>query len=217
MSELARLEAELAVASHNLREPLRMIRCYVDLLAEQPDDAGVCLARISEGAQRLEVLINGMFECFQLPEHFHPKSISMNLVSQNVISGLGENYRAAIHCEDLPRVLGDFEILSSLLAKLLDNSLKFRGAAAPSIRLSAALEPSTGLWRFTMKDNGIGIEAAQGERCFDMFKRLHGREVPGEGFGLAYCRRAIELHGGRIWLDSTPGDGTAISFTLPAA
>ena len=210
-----RLNAEIATASHNLREPLRMIRCYADLLAEQPGESTLCLERINEGAKRLETLVEGMFECFQLSEHFHPRKVEMNLVRMNAVSRLAAADRAAVTADDLPAVMGDFDMLTEVLGKLIDNALKFRGEPTPMIHLSAALESPSGPWRFALKDNGIGVSEEFWERCFGMFQRLHQREIPGEGFGLAYCRRAIELHGGRIWMESMPGQGTTICFTLP--
>ncbi len=211
-----RLNAEIATASHNLREPLRMIRCYADLLGEHPGESAMCLERINEGAKRLEILVEGMFECFQLSEHFRPKKVEMNLVLMNAVSRLVPANRAAVTADELPAVTGDFEMLTELLDKLIDNSLKFRGEQPPQIHLSAARETPSGPWRFALKDHGIGVSEEYWERCFGMFQRLHQREIPGEGFGLAYCRRAIELHEGRIWMESMPGHGTTIYFTLPA-
>lgn len=211
-----RFNAEIATASHNLREPLRMIRCYADLLVEQPAESTLCLERINEGAKRLETLVEGMFECFQLSEHFHPRKVEMNLVRLNAVSRLAAADRAAVTADELPAVMGDFDMLTELLGKLIDNALKFRGEQTPRIHLSAALESPSGPWRFALKDHGIGVSEEFWERCFGMFQRLHKREIPGEGFGLAYCRRAIELHDGGIRMESMPGHGTTIYFTLPA-
>lgn len=216
VNDSERWKAEIATASHNLREPLRMIRCYADLLVEQPGESAMCLDRINEGAKRLENLVEGMFECFQLSEHYHPKKVEMNLVRMNAVSRLAAEDRAAVTADELPAVMGDFEMLTEVLGKLIDNALKFRGEPTPIIHLSAALESPSGPWRVALKDNGVGVAEEFWERCFEMFQRLHKREIPGEGFGLAYCRRAIELHGGRISMESTPGQGTTISFTLPA-
>ncbi len=195
-----------------------MVRCYVDLLAEQPEEAAICLERITAGTQRLEVLINGMFECFQLAEHFAPKAVDMNMVYLNALSRLSPADRTGLSGEDLPKVQGDFEMLTEVLSRLIDNAMKFRSSEPPVVRLTAVREAApSDQWRFSITDNGIGVEEAQWERCFGMFKRLHARDVPGEGFGLAYCRRAVDLHGGRIWMESAPGAGTSIHFTLPAA
>ena len=215
-SAMQRLEAEIATASHNLREPLRMIRCYADLLVQQPADSAQCIERITHGTQRMETLLNGMFECFQLPEHFNSRKVEMNLVGMNAVSRLVPEHRAAITVDELPAVPGDFDMLTEVFGKLVDNSLKFRGEQPPRIHIGASRETQSGVWRFSLKDNGIGVEEEFCERCFGMFQRLHEQEIPGEGFGLAYCRRAIELHGGQIWMQSTPGIGTTIFFTLPA-
>ncbi len=213
---LQALQTEIATAAHNLREPLRAIRCYVDLLAEEPDQSALCIDRIRQGTERLETLIHGIFECLQMPESFHPKPVAMNLVLLNALSRLPEADRAAITSDDLPSVLGDLEILTEVFNRLIDNALKFRGEEPARLRISAAPEPACTWWRFKFEDQGIGVKEADGERCFGIFQRLHSREVPGEGIGLAYCRRAIELHGGRIWMESKPGLGTTIFFTLPA-
>ena len=215
-SAIQRLEAEIATASHNLREPLRMIRCYADLLVEERGDSAQCIERITHGAQRMDTLLNGMFECFQLSEHFNSRKVEMNLVGMNAVSRLIPEHRAAITVEELPAVLGDLDMLTEVFGKLVDNSLKFRGEQPPRIHIGASQEAQSGVWHFSLKDNGIGVEEEFCERCFRMFERLHRREIPGEGFGLAYCRRAIQLHGGRIWMESTPGTGTTIFFTLPA-
>ena len=217
-TDLARqsLQAEIATAAHNLREPLRMIRCYADLLVEQPTDSALCIERIHHGARRLEALVDGMFACFQLAEHCHLGKVEMNMVLMNAVSRLAPADRAAVTSDELPAVLGDFDMLTEVFSKLIDNALKFRGEQPPRMHMGAARESPSGVWRFALEDHGIGVNEEFWERCFGMFQRLHSREVPGEGFGLAYCRRAIELHGGRIWMESTPGLGTTIFFTLPA-
>ena len=211
---LPQLQAEIATAAHNLREPLRTIRCYVDLLAEEPDQSELCIDRIRWGTERLESIIQGIFEYLRLPASFHAKQVSMNLVLLNAVSRLPEADRAAVTSDDLPSVMGDFEILSEVCSRLIDNALKFRGEEPAKLHISASLEPSSSAWRFAFQDHGIGVQEADWERCFGIFQRLHSREAPGEGMGLAYCRRAIELHGGRMWMESKPGVHTTIYFTL---
>ena len=209
------LQNEFAMASHNLREPLRMMRCYVDLLIEQPEDNSDCIAPIQKSVDRMETLLNGMFECFQLSEYYKPKTVDMNLVYANAVTRLAEADRQVVSSGVLPSVPGDFDMLTEVMSRLMDNSLKFRGPRPPKIDWSA--HRVDGHWHFGVQDQGIGIEPAYWERCFGMFKRLHSREVPGEGFGLTYCRRAVELHGGKIWLESVPKSGTTVHFTLPVA
>lgn len=211
---LQTLQTEIATAAHNLREPLRTIRCYIDLLAEEPDQSAVCIDRIRRGTERLETLIHGIFECLQMPDSFRPKPVAMNLVLLNALSRLPEADRVAVTADDLPSVLGDFEILTEVFSRLIDNTLKFHGEQPAKLHISASREPSSSAWRFAFEDHGIGVNEADWERCFGMFQRLHSREVPGEGIGLAYCRRAIRLHGGRIWMESKPGRGTTIFLLL---
>ena len=210
------LQTEIATAAHNLREPLRTIRCYVDLLAEEPDQSVLCIDRIRQGTERLEALIHGIFECLQMPESFRPQRVAMNLVQLNAVSRLPEADRRCVTSDDLPSVMGDFEILTEVFNRLIDNALTFRRGEPAHLHISASPEPSSTAWRFAFEDQGIGVKEADWERCFGLFQRLHAREMPGEGIGLTYCRRAIELHGGRIWMESAPGSGTKIFFTLPA-
>jgi len=114
----------------------------------------------------------------------------------------------------LPEVMGDDTQLVQLFQNLVGNAVKFRSAASPQIHISSA--PADGHWQFSVKDNGIGIDPAQFERIFQIFQRLHTRsEYPGTGIGLAVCKRIVERHGGRIWVESQPGQGSTFSFTLP--
>ncbi|MBY0503761.1 MAG: hypothetical protein K2X03_07620 [Bryobacteraceae bacterium] len=208
-------QTEIALVAHNLLEPVRAIHCYVELLAEEPGQSELCIRRIREGAARLETLIRGVFECLQMPESFQAKPVTMKLVFLSAVSRLPEADRAGITSADLPGVMGDFEILTDVLSRLIDNAIKFRGERPAKLHISASLDPS-GAWIFALRDHGVGVAEADWERCFGIFQRLHSGGVPGEGIGLAYCRRAIELHGGRIWMDSQLGSGTTIFFTLPA-
>ena len=126
------------------------------------------------------------------------------------------NERSAIVTHDpLPRVCGDFEILTKVLHHLIRNAIEYCGTPSPRVHISSRLE---GLhWVFLVQDNGPGMDPAFHERIFGVFKRLHGKEHPGSGLGLAFCKKAIEWHGGRIWMESTPGEGATFLFTLPPA
>jgi light-regulated signal transduction histidine kinase (bacteriophytochrome) len=116
----------------------------------------------------------------------------------------------------LPTVRGDGTQLVQLFQNLIGNAIKFRGERRPRVRVEAAQDES--LWRFRLQDNGIGIDARYHNRLFDIFQRLHGREeYPGTGIGLAICKRIVERHGGRIWLESEPGHGTSFFFSLPTS
>jgi signal transduction histidine kinase len=126
-----------------------------------------------------------------------------------------EQANAAVSCQPLPTVLGDRMQLVQLLQNLIGNAVKFRRPdAPPDIRVSARRE--NGHWLFQVQDNGIGIPASQAERIFQIFQRLHTREAyPGTGIGLALCKRIVQRHGGRIWVESKVGEGSSFSFTIP--
>jgi light-regulated signal transduction histidine kinase (bacteriophytochrome) len=124
--------------------------------------------------------------------------------------------RAAIVSHDpLPPVTGDFETLAKVLHHLIRNAVEYCGAPAPSVHVSSRREGSE--WVFSVRDNGPGIDPAFQGRIFGVFKRLHGKEHPGNGLGLAFCKKAIEWRGGRMWMESAPGAGSTFYFTLPPA
>src|SRR5690242_10386909 len=120
---------------------------------------------------------------------------------------------AAVTHDPLPVVMGDSEILTRVLKHLIGNALKYGGTPHPRVHISARRENLE--WVFSVQDNGSGIDPAFRDRIFGVFKRLHGKEYPGTGLGLAFCKKAIEWHGGRIWVESTPGGGATFYFTLP--
>jgi signal transduction histidine kinase len=112
-------------------------------------------------------------------------------------------------------VCGEFETLTKVLRHLIRNAIQYCGTPSPRVHISARREEPE--WVFTVQDNGPGIDPAFKDRIFGVFKRLHGKEHPGSGLGLAFCKKAIERHGGRIWMESTPGEGATFHFTLPPA
>ena len=113
------------------------------------------------------------------------------------------------------QVRGDFEILAKVLHHLIRNAIEYCDATPPRVHISSRqVDPDL---VFSVQDNGPGIEPAFQDRIFGVFKRLHGKEYPGNGLGLAFCKKAIEWHGGRMWMESTPGAGSTFYFTLPAA
>jgi signal transduction histidine kinase len=114
----------------------------------------------------------------------------------------------------LPTVSGNPTHLFQLFQNLVANAVKFRGKADPVVRISAQADGNC--WQFAVADNGIGIERKDFDRIFQVFQRLHGKEYPGTGIGLALCKKIVERHGGRIWVESAPGSGTTFLFTLPA-
>jgi signal transduction histidine kinase len=114
----------------------------------------------------------------------------------------------------LPAVTGDFEILTKVLRHLIGNAIAFCGAASPRVHISSRRVDRD--WVFSVADNGPGVEPAFQGRIFEAFRRLHGKDYPGNGLGLAFCKKAIEGHGGRMWVESTPGAGSTFYFTMAA-
>jgi light-regulated signal transduction histidine kinase (bacteriophytochrome) len=139
-------------------------------------------------------------------------------VLQDVLDNLQlviEENSAVITHDPLPTVKGDAHQLMQLLQNLLSNAVKFHGEESPRIHLTA--QRQNGFWQFSVRDNGIGIDPQFFERIFVIFQRLHAKgEYPGTGIGLAICRKIVERHNGRIWVESQPGQGTTFYFTLPA-
>jgi light-regulated signal transduction histidine kinase (bacteriophytochrome) len=225
--ELARSNAELEqfayVASHDLQEPLRMISSYTQLLERRyagklDDDAREFMQFIVGGAARMKQLIEDLLAYSRVGTRTRPLQV---LSMQGVFDRAVSNLRAAIEASgavvtagDLPSVLGDEIQLVQLLQNLVGNAIKFRGDQPPRIHVDAV--ESEADWQFRVRDNGIGIETAYFDRIFMVFQRLHTRdEYDGTGIGLAICKKVVDRHGGRLWVESTPGAGSTFHFTLP--
>ncbi len=225
--ELARSNAELErfayVASHDLQEPLRMVGSYVQLLARRYQgkldaDADEFIHYAVDGAERMRQLINDLLAYSRVStrgREFAPVALGEALddALANLRHALEEN-GATVEHGDLPTVEGDSSQLAQLFQNLISNALKFRSEAPPRIRVEATRQDRE--WVVAVSDNGIGIAPEHFERIFIMFQRLHNREAyPGTGIGLALCKRIVERHGGRIWVESEPGQGSVFRFTLP--
>jgi PAS domain S-box-containing protein len=224
--DLARSNAELEkfayIASHDLQEPLRMVASYTQLLQRRyagrlDADADEFIGYAVDGAKRMRTLINELLTYSRVGSQGKPFApVDLETVFDNVRHVLGpaisESHGVVTH-DPLPTVTCDAIQIGQVLQNLIANALKFHGAAAPAVHVGAA--KSDGEWVFSVRDNGMGIEPAYFERIFVIFQRLQSRaDYPGTGMGLAICRRIIERHGGRIWVESKPDEGSTFFFTL---
>ncbi len=225
--ELARSNAELQqfayVASHDLQEPLRMIGSYVQLLARRYQDkldesANEFIAFAVDGVQRMQTLINDLLAYSRVSttgQNFQQSDLNeiLDRVKANLKIAI-EEAGAEIHSDVLPQLKVEKTQILQLFQNLITNAIKFRSDKPPIIRIS--VQEKGDFWQFAVSDNGIGIDMNYAERIFVIFQRLnHRAEYPGTGIGLAVCKKIVERHGGKIWLESTVGKGTVFHFTLP--
>jgi PAS domain S-box-containing protein len=226
--QLSRSNAELEqfayVASHDLQEPLRAITGCTQILAQRYKgqlDAGAdtLVEHIVDGSARMKALIEGLLRLSRVGAHHHfTMGVDSSEALGHALRNLGPSIQqqgAQVTHGPLPQVRGDATQLLQLFQNLISNALKYRSPQPPQVRITA-VSTAEG-HQFSVEDNGIGIEAQYFERIFGVFQRLHTRdEYPGTGIGLAICRKIVERHGGRIWLESTPGSGSTFHFTLLA-
>ena len=211
------------VASHDLKEPLRMISSYSTLLQRRyegrlEDDADAYIQYIVDGVKRMDLLITDLLDYSRAGQSTDEDLVNVDPepVLQSVLDNLKVTIAAAgakVTHDRLPRVAYDEMRLAQLLQNLIGNAVKYRGDAKPIIHLFAERTESETI--FSVRDNGPGIPPEHHETVFGIFKRLHGKEVEGTGIGLAMCRRIVERYGGRIWVESTPGSGATFKFTIP--
>lgn len=227
-SQLDRANAEfeefVSTAAHNLRESLRDVASFSQLMAETyagclDSDGGVFLKRIQEGAVRMQSLLTDVVDYWATCTGDRQSSrTDMEAVLRQALLSTDKQIaeRSAIVTHDpLPPVCGDFEILAKVLRHLIRNAIEYCDKPTPRVHISSKRVDLD--WAFSVKDNGPGIDPVFQGRIFGTFMRLHGKEHPGNGLGLAFCKKAIEWHGGRMWMESTPGAGSTFYFTLPAA
>ncbi|MGA9507162.1 MAG: ATP-binding protein [Candidatus Sulfotelmatobacter sp.] len=227
VEELARSNADLEqfayVASHDLQEPLRMVTAYTQLLAERyhgrlDADADKFIGYASEGAMRMQVLIQDLLAFSRVGRSgSSDANIDCNAVMQEVLQTLSAAIAesgAVISYSELPQLHGDRTQFGQLFQNLIGNAIKFRGQEPPKISVQA--ENKDEQWWFDVCDNGIGIAPENAEKVFEVFHRLNARtEYPGNGIGLAICKKIIERYGGRIWVEPQSGSGSRFKFTLP--
>ncbi|MBW1938999.1 MAG: PAS domain-containing protein [Deltaproteobacteria bacterium] len=217
------LEQFAYVASHDLQEPLRMVASYTQLLSKRykeklNSDADEFIAYAVDGAIRMQRLINDLLAYSRVRtqgKEFQPTDCEAVLNDSliNLHKTIKESAAKVTH-DPLPTVIADDGQLEQLFQNLIGNAIKFHGDAPPTIHIAA--EQNKNNWVFSIKDNGIGIDSEFTKRIFMIFQRLHGiGEFPGTGIGLAICKRIVERHSGRIWMESEVGKGSTFYFTIP--
>ncbi|MGE5457921.1 MAG: ATP-binding protein, partial [Methanococcaceae archaeon] len=227
LSDLERSNKELEqfafVASHDLQEPLRMVSSYIELLAKRyggqfDENADQYIEFAVDGTKRMQMLIHDLLEYSRVTSKGSQfTEVNLENVMKNVESNLevaikGSN--AEIIYEHLPVITADETQISQLFQNLISNAIKFRSNKDPQITIKSA--EKNGELTIAICDNGIGIDPVSSQRIFEIFQRLHLRsEYPGTGIGLAVCKKIVERHHGRIWVESQPGAGSTFFFTIP--
>ena len=229
--ELSRSNVELEsfsyTASHDLQEPVRTIRAYAQLLALQVGnqlsvESRGFLTTIENSAGRMANLISALLNYSQLggKDRRESKPVNLTDILRWVLTNLNEQVResaAVITHDELPVVFSDLDQMVQLFQNLIGNSIKYRRLDCPPM-IHIASERQNDTWLISVRDNGQGFDPKYAESVFTVFKRLHGREVIGNGIGLATCKRIVELNKGRIWAESSgPDCGATFWFTLPYA
>jgi PAS domain S-box-containing protein len=227
LEELSRSNVELEqfayVSSHDLQEPLRMVTSYLQLLQKKyqghlDDKADMYIHFAVDGAYRMQNLIQDLLDYSRVGAgNNEPESVDCEFILNKVLSDiklvLKEN-KATVSHGPVPKVMADPTQLVQVFQNLILNGIKFHSEETPKIHIAAEKKASE--WVFSVQDNGIGIDPQYSERIFEIFKRLNSRErYPGTGIGLAICKKIIERHGGRIWVESKLGKGSTFYFTLP--
>jgi signal transduction histidine kinase len=217
------LEQFAYVASHDLQEPLRMVAIYTQLLAERyqgklDENADKYIHYAVDGATRMQILVKDLLAFSRVGSQgakFRPTdcAAAVEIALRNLHAAVQES-GARVECGPVPAVVADPTQLVQLFQNLIGNALKFRGAETPVVSITAEQTKQETI--FSVVDNGIGIAPEHAELVFAIFKRLHSRtEYAGSGIGLAICKKIVERHGGKIWVESQPGHGCAFRFTLP--
>ncbi len=214
--------AEFAhVVSHDLQAPLRTMKSYAQLLARRykgklDEDADTFLSFILEASQNMEELIHGLLQYAQFGEEETRKTLSLKSVLDTVLTALQaqiEETGATVTAGELPTLEVNPTRIQQVFQNLIGNALKYRSSAEPRILIGASR--SDGFWVISVSDNGVGIAPQYYDRIFLPLRRLHGKEIAGTGLGLSVCKRIVERNGGRIWVESRPGEGSTFYFTIP--
>jgi light-regulated signal transduction histidine kinase (bacteriophytochrome) len=219
----AELEQFAYVASHDLQEPLRAVAGMTQLLQKKyqgqlDERADEYIGHTVEAANRMQALISDLLEYSRVDRRGKPfELVHTGDCLRSALRNLDVSIResgASIQADELPTLLADATQMIQLFQNLIGNSIKFRGGKEPQIHIGVVRLADA--WQFSVRDNGIGIESHYFERIFQVFQRLHTRrEYAGTGIGLSLCKKIVERHGGRIWVESESGQGSTFYFTIP--
>lgn len=227
-AELTRSNADLQqfayATSHDLQEPLRAMSSFSQLLAKRyrgqlDAEADLFLEYIISGAMRMRGVIDSLLVYARVAniDVLPPVAVALETPLLSAVMNLQsalEETRGSVTHERLPRVVADSVQLTQLFQNLVGNAIKYRKAEEPP-RIHVSAQERESDYVISVKDNGVGVDPIHAEDIFGVFKRLHGANIPGAGIGLAICKRIVENHGGRIWVESTPGLGATFVFTIP--
>jgi PAS domain S-box-containing protein len=223
--ELARYNAELEsfayAATHDLREPLRTVGAFTELLVRRANSAEEneqYSKFILDSVAHMSRMLDDLLALTSVTSHATREAVDLGCAVEQATNYLEQAIResgATITVDPLPRVLGNESQLTGLMQNLLGNAIKYRGPQP--IRIEVTAEPMGNRWVVKVRDNGIGIAPAYHDQIFGLFKRLHQRSVPGTGIGLAICKKIVDGMGGRIWVESQPGKGSTFCFTAQSA
>lgn len=219
----AELEQFVYIVSHDLSEPLRTTSSFVELLSKEHkgklgQKGDKYLTFIIQASERMKIMVKDLLEYSRLGGNNELKEVDCNIILQEVMADLDTSISesgAVITADPLPVIMGLPTGIKQVFQNLIANGIKFRNKdLAPVIRIGA--EAVNGTWKFSFADNGIGVEKQHSDRIFVIFQRLHTRtEYEGSGIGLSHCKKIIEVHKGKIWIESKPGEGSTFYFTIP--
>jgi chemotaxis family two-component system sensor kinase Cph1 len=208
---------------HHLQEPVRMIRVYAEMLeaasaARQEEEQLQALQFLQKASLQMQRLLDGLTEFAGVTGSSGraPSAVRLELPLRQALLQLGQELKSAgaqVSYAELPVVTGDFDRLQMLFQHLLRNAIQYRSERAPVITISA--QPAGQEWLVEVHDNGPGIPPEFREKIFELYFRLHGKNIPGNGLGLSVCNTIVQAHGGRIWVADHSGEGSTVSLTLP--